>query len=506
MTDTPLLGMRGVTKNFGNTRALDNVSFDVYPGEIHTIVGENGAGKSTLMKMIAGVHSPDSGHLEMDGKKVEFHGTVDAARAGVSIVYQEPMFFPKLSVVENFYLGEELLTPSGALDWKRMTAEAADGMRRMGLPPGIVSRPMSELSIGTQQLTLIARGVHRKARLLLLDEPTSILSQAETDILFSMVAELKKQSVGILYISHRIQELFRIADTMTVLRDGKKIVTMPAVEATETSLVEAMSGRSVEFDNYVRREISPDPILSVKRLTRAGHYSDVSFTLRKSEILGVYGLVGAGRSEMARAVFGEMPADSGTIELDGKPFTPASAKAAFDSGVAYVPEDRRIQGLFMTRSIRDNMTAGLLSRLAPGTSVRSIIDKATERDVAARTSERLSVKSAGIEAPANSLSGGNQQKVLLSRGILHEPRVLILDEPTRGIDVRTKSEVHRLIMELAGQGMSILLISSDLPEVLGLADSFVVMHEGRMSAKMSREEAGEQEILRLALGLESEKA
>ncbi len=499
MTDTPLLGMRGVTKNFGGTRALDNVSFDVFPGEIHTIVGENGAGKSTLMKMIAGVHSPDSGHMEMDGKKVDFHGPADAARAGVSIVYQEPMFFPKLSVVENFYLGEELLTPSGSLDWKRMTAEAAEGMRRMGLPPGIVSRSMSELSIGAQQLTLIARGVHRNARILLLDEPTSILSQAETDILFSMVADLKKRGVGILYISHRIQELFRIADTMTVLRDGKKIVTMPAAQATEASLVEAMSGRSVEFDNYVARDISPDPVLSVKNLTLAGYYSGVSFTLRKGEILGVYGLVGAGRSEMARAVFGEMPADSGTVELDGRPFAPASAKAAFDQGVAYVPEDRRVQGLFMPRSIRDNMTAGLLPRLA---AEKGIIDRAREREVAARTSARLSVKSAGIEAPANSLSGGNQQKVLLSRGILHEPRVLILDEPTRGIDVRTKSEVHRLIMELAGQGMSILLISSDLPEVLGLADSFVVMHEGRMSEKMPREEAGEQEILRLALGLE----
>ena len=502
MANTPLLSMRGVTKNFGGTRALDDVSFDVFAGEIHTIVGENGAGKSTLMKMIAGVHKPDTGHMEMNGAKIDFHGPADATRAGVSIVYQEPMFFPKLSVVENFYLGEELLKSSGAMDWKRMTEEAAEGMRRMGLPPDIVSKSMSELSIGTQQLTLIARGVHRNARLLLLDEPTSILSQAETDILFSMVADLKKRGVGILYISHRIQELFQIADTMTVLRDGRKIVTMPAAEATEASLVEAMSGRSVQFDNYVKRDISPESILEVRDLSRAGYYSHVSFTLRKGEILGVYGLIGAGRSEMARAIFGEMPADSGAISLDGKPFRPTKAKAAFDSGIAYVPEDRRIQGLFMPRSIRDNMTAGLLPKLASG---RGIIDRRREQDVATRTSERLSVKSAGIEAPANSLSGGNQQKVLLSRGILHEPRVLILDEPTRGIDVRTKSEVHRLIMELAGQGVSILLISSDLPEVLGLADSFVVMHEGRMSEKMPREEAGEQEILRLALGLEPEK-
>lgn len=502
MGSIPLLGMREITKNFGGTRALDSVSFDVYAGEIHIIVGENGAGKSTLMKMIAGVHSPDSGHMEMDGKPVTFQGPADAARAGVSIVYQEPMFFPKLSVVENFYLGEELLTSSGGMDWRRMTAAAADGMRRMGLSPDIVSKSMNELSIGTQQLTLIARGVHRNARLLLLDEPTSILSHAETDILFSMVDDLKKRGVGILYISHRIQELFRIADTMTVLRDGKKIVTMPATEATEASLVEAMSGRSVEFDNYVKRNISNEPILSVKDLSRAGYYAHVSFTLRKGEILGVYGLVGAGRSEVARAVFGEMPPDSGSIELDGKPFEPFTVKAAFDSGIAYVPEDRRIQGLFMPRPIRDNMTAGLLPRLA---SRRGIIDRRREREIATRTSERLNVKSVGIEAPAGSLSGGNQQKILLSRGILHEPRVLILDEPTRGIDVRTKSEVHRLIMDLAKQGVSILLISSDLPEVLGLADSFLVMHEGRMSEKMFRAETGEQEILRLALGLESEK-
>lgn len=490
--------MRGVSKTFGGVRALDDVFFDVHAGEIHAVVGENGAGKSTLMKIIAGVYRPDAGHIEIDGARVDFQGPADASRAGVSIVYQEPMFFPKLSVVENFYLGEELLTSSGAMDWRRMTAEAAGGLERMGLSPDIISKSMSELSIGTQQLALIARGVHRKARLLLLDEPTSILSQAETDILFAMMAELKKRDVGILYISHRIQELFQVADAMTVLRDGRKIVDMSATEASEQSLVEAMFGRSVEFDNYAYREITGEPILRIENLTRAGYYAGVSFALRKGEVLGVYGLVGAGRSEMARAVFGEMPADSGGIFLDGKPFRPMRVRTAFVHGIAYVPEDRRAQGLFMPRSIRDNMTAGLLGKLA---ATMGVIDCGRERAAAIRTSERLDVKSAGVEAPAASLSGGNQQKVLLARGLLHEPRILILDEPTRGIDVRTRSEVHRLIMELAKQGVSILLISSDLPEILALSDSYLVMHEGRMSEKLARDKAGEREILRLALGL-----
>ena len=503
MAKTPLLSMHGVSKTFGGVHALRDVSFDLQAGEVHAVVGENGAGKSTLMKIIAGVHRPDSGHLEMDGMRMDFHGPSDASRAGVSIVYQEPMFFPKLSVVENFFLGDEIVKPSGGMDWRRMTEEAAEGLERMSLRPDIVSKSMSELSIGTQQLTLIARGVHRQARLLLLDEPTSILSQAETDILFAMVAELKRRGVGVLYISHRIQELFQIADNMTVLRDGVKVAGMTASEATEQSLVEAMSGRAVNLDNYSKRAIDGRPLLEVDHLSMAGCYSDVSFSLAKGEILGMYGLVGAGRSEVARAIFGEMPADSGAILLDGAPFRPRRAGDAFAAGIAYVPEDRRSQGLFMPRSVRDNMTAGLLSRLAAN---MGLIDSSREKAVATRTSGRLNVKSSGIEAPAISLSGGNQQKVMLSRGILHEPRILILDEPTRGIDVKTKSEVHRLIMDLAKQGVAILLISSDLPEVLALADAYIVMHEGRISAKLPREKAGEQDILRLALGLETAEA
>jgi len=502
MSEAALLQLHNISKAFGGVQALKDVSLTVEPGEVHAVIGENGAGKSTLMKIIAGALQPDSGDIIFNGKRVEFSGPRDASQLGIAIVYQEPVFFPQLSVVENFYLGEEIKTRSGALDWAAMTEGAAVALQRMTLPSRILRDTMDELSLGTQQLVLIARGIHKKARLLILDEPTSILSQAETDTLFRTIKELQTEGVSVLYISHRISEIFQIADRISVLRDGELVSQLDPDDATEDKLIAAMSGRAISAAVYRPRSFNnKEPILQVRNISRLGYYQDVSFNLRPGEVLGLYGLVGAGRSEVARAIFGEMPAEQGVIRLDGKEVTLRNAREAIRHGIVYVPEDRRVQGLFPIRAIRDNLTAGLLGKV---TAAFGLIKRQAERELAHRQAERLQVKASSIFAPVSSLSGGNQQKVVLGRGLLHNPRILLLDEPTRGIDVGTKAQIHELIMSLAEQGVAILLISSDLPEVLALADNVLIMHEGRMTGYLHREDANEEEILRLALGLESQ--
>lgn len=499
MLSQHVLEMRNIVKEYFGNRVLKGVSLTVDEGEIHSLIGENGAGKSTLMKIIAGVLAPDEGELRFDGRPLELSGPREARQRGVSIVYQEPVFFPELSVLENFFLGEEIVKASGALDWSAMTEAASGALRRMGLSPDLSRRPMKELSIGTQQLVLIARGIYREASLLILDEPTSILSQAETDLLFRTIAELKVGGVSVLYISHRFQELFEIADSVSVLRDGVHVADMAIDDVTEEKLIAAMSGREIERSVYRSgREEGQSPLLEVKGLWRAGCFQDVSFHLCPGEILGLYGLVGAGRSEVAQCVVEELPRERGEVLLEGRPFRPGGSRKAQERGVVYVPEDRGRQGLFPIRSIRDNLSAGLLRQVS---SWLGVVDRNGEERLAQDQVEALKIKVGGLALPVSSLSGGNQQKVLLARGLLHRPRVLILDEPTRGIDVGTKAEIHRLIMDLAREGVAVLLISSDLPEMLALADRVAVMHEGELMASLDREEATEEAVLRLAIGL-----
>jgi ABC-type sugar transport system ATPase subunit len=499
MTEMPLLALENISKSFGGLQALQEIELTIFTGEVHAVLGENGAGKSTLMKIIAGALHPDTGKLVLDGKEVIFEGPRDASQVGIAIVYQEPSYFPELSVLENFYIGEEIISRFGTMDWDQMAEGATLALTKMGLSVDLLGKRMSELSIGTQQLVLIARGIHKKARVLILDEPTSILSQAETDILFSTIRELKKQGISILYISHRLSEIFQIADRITVLRDGKLVNQFSLSETTEEKLIQAMSGRQIATTLYQQRNFSDTkPILEVKNLTHYGLYQDVSFKLHRGEILGLYGLVGAGRSEVATTIFGELPADHGKIFLNEKEIKPASSKDAIKKSIIYMPEDRRIQGLFPIRSIQDNLSAGLLGSI---TGFLGTIRKDREVSMTSIQLQNLKIKTNNPGNPVTSLSGGNQQKVVLGRGLSHKPRILILDEPTRGIDVGTKNEIYKLIMELAGQGMAILLISSDLPEVLALADNFMIMHEGYVMANLSREEATEEAILRLALGL-----
>jgi ABC-type sugar transport system ATPase subunit len=485
-------------------QALQDVSLSVDRGEVHAVVGENGAGKSTLMKIIAGALQPDAGTIEFEGSAVRFSGPRDASRLGIAIVYQEPSIFPELSVLENFYLGDELTGSGGRLRWADMAEDAASALRQIGLPAGIMGTRMADLSLGAQQLVMIARAVHKNARLLILDEPTSILSQAETEVLFRTILSLKAHDVSVLYISHRLAEIFRIADRVTVLRDGRVAGRFSVQEATEDALITAMVGRQIDRDVYRPRPFADlPPVLEVRHLSSAGHYRDVSFVLRPGEVLGLYGLVGAGRSEVAQTIFGEIQPDSGQIMLDGRVIKMHSATDAIRMGISYIPEDRRTQGLFLTRAVRDNLSVSLLSRIAG--RLLGLLDERRELHLTEQEVKRFNIKTGSAMTPVGELSGGNQQKVVLARWLAHNPRVLLLDEPTRGVDIGTKVEIHRLIMHLAGQGMAILLISSDLPEVLALADNVLIMHEGVVTGYLPREQATEAVVLRLALGLPTQE-
>jgi ABC-type sugar transport system ATPase subunit len=499
MEQTALLHLKNISKSFGGVQALDDVTVKVKKGEIHAIVGENGAGKSTLMKIISGALQPDIGSIDFEGRQVQFENPRMAAEAGIAMVYQEPIFFKELSVVENIYLGDESTKRAGVLDWDVMTRGAAEAVNTMGLPSNIIYKTMSELMLGSQQLVLIARSIYKQAKILILDEPTAILSKSETDILFDTVRKLKSQGVSILYISHRIEEIFKIADKISVLRDGKKVSEYSIEEADEDKLVMSMTGKKISFAvEKLENRDQMAPILKVNHLSRAGYYDDISFEIRPGEILGFYGLVGAGRSEVAKAIYGEMLPDEGEIIFQGKRYEPTNSRHALDQGIVYVPEDRRHQGLFLIRAIRDNLSAGLLHKVS---NQFGFINNKLEVGLAKKQADKFDIKASSLFAPVMSLSGGNQQKVVLGRGLSHSPQLLILDEPTHGIDVGTKHEIHKLIIDLAGQNIAIILISSELPEVLALSDNIFVMHEGEKMGYIPHDEALEDRVLRLALGL-----
>lgn len=499
MDNIPLLRLTNIYKSFGGVKALSGVSLTAQSGRVRAVVGENGAGKSTLMKIISGALRPDSGQIEWNGKEYTFQEPRDASKLGIAIVYQEPLFFNDLSVVENLFLGEEIKKPNGTLDWKEMTEQGVAALKQIGLPAEIIRKPMSELSLGVKQLVLIARAVQRNARLLILDEPTAILSQRETEILFQTIRTLKENNVSILYISHRLAEIFEIADDVTVLRDGHVVMEAAVGETNENDLINAMTGRQISTDIYLPRDYQQEqPLLVVENLTCEGFYRNISFTIKPRQILAFYGLVGAGRSEVARTIIGEMQADTGAIIYEGRAIRPKSSREAIGLGIVYLPEDRRAQGLFLIRSIKDNIIASKLQSIS---SRIGKINSNLEKSVVTQVFQKLAIKAPTIEIPVSSLSGGNQQKVVLGRNLTLQPKLLILDEPTHGIDVGTKNEIHKLIFELANQGIAILLITSDLPEALAIADTFVVMHEGQLMGILDRQEATEELILRLALGI-----
>jgi rhamnose transport system ATP-binding protein len=490
-----VLALRGVSKSFGSVRALADVSLDLSAGEAHALAGENGAGKSTLIKILAGVYRPDSGQVLLDGRPVGFAGPGDARDAGVAVIYQEPTLFPDLSVAENIFMGRQPRAAARRIDRRVMHEEAARLFDRLGvaLDP---AAPARGLSIADQQMVEIAKALSLRARVLIMDEPTAALTPSEVSRLFAVANALRAGGAAVLFISHRLEEVFALCQRVTTLRDGRLVATEPVAGSTPDDLVRRMVGRDLDT-LYPKTEAAIGEVaLRVDRLTREGVFTDVSFEVRRGEIVALAGLIGAGRSEVARAIFGVDRWDAGGVWIAGKPLPPASPTAAMAAGLALVPEDRRAQGLVMDMSIERNLGLTQLRALRRG----GLMSRRLERRRAADWALRLRLKYARLSDAVTMLSGGNQQKVVLAKWLATEPAVLIVDEPTRGIDVGTKAEVHRLLSELAGRGLAVLMISSDLPEVLGMADRVLVMREGRLVAEIPRSAATEESILSAATG------
>ena len=489
-----MLAMDRVSKRFGATQALDDVSLALYPGEIHALLGENGAGKSTLIKIMTGIQQQDSGEIRIDGQPVRVASSQDAQRLGVAAIYQEPMIFPDLSVAENIFIGHR--DRGKLVDRRRMERDADAALARLGVHFD-VDVPARGLTLAQQQTVEIAKAISLNVRVLIMDEPTASLSAHEVRQLFDIVTNLRREGVAVLFISHRMEEVFAIADRITILRDGAHIMTTPRAELTPAVAISGMVGRDVvELFHRERQELGP-VVLTVSDLRRDGAFEGVSFELRAGEVLGFAGLVGARRTDVGLALFGVAPADGGAIVLGGEPVTIASPREAMRRGIAYSTEDRRQLGLVMPLSIAANISLPSLPRYLSG---GGLVRRREERAAAERFRDRLSIRAPSVETPASSLSGGNQQKVVISKWLETEPKVLILDEPTRGIDVGAKVEVHQLIDDLAGRGMAIILISSDLPEVLAMSDRILVMREGRQMAIVDHGEATQESVLSAAMG------
>lgn len=483
-----------ISKSFGGTQALADVSLTLYPGEIHALLGENGAGKSTLIKIMTGLQQPDAGELRIDGKPVRINSPQDAQRLGVAAIYQEPMIFPDLSVAENIFIGH---TDRGAIvDRRAMERDARATLERLGVSLD-VGEPARGLTLAEQQTVEIAKAISLDVRVLIMDEPTASLSAHEVRQLFRIVTNLRQQGVAVCFISHRMEEVFEIADRVTILRDGRWISTQPRSDVTVASAIHGMVGREV-VELFKRNRHEPGPVrLSVKNLHREGVFDGVTFDLRAGEVLGFAGLVGARRTDVGLALFGIAPADDGEIELEGRDVHIQNPRQAMELGIAYSTEDRRQLGLIMPMGIAENISLPSLPRfLGPA----GFIKRDEEISTAERFRTRLAIRSNSVETPAGSLSGGNQQKVLISKWLETNPKVLIVDEPTRGIDVGAKVEVHQLIDDLAAEGMAVIIISSDLPEVLAMSDRILVMREGRQMAIFSHEEATQEKVLSAAMG------
>jgi rhamnose transport system ATP-binding protein len=489
--------MRVVAKHFGGVQALRGVDFQLFPGEVHALLGENGAGKSTLVKILGGIYKPDAGVVKIGGEAIEMRSPTQAQALGIAVVQQEPKLFPDLDVAENVFMGRHPRDRFGRIDWKRMYREVDALLASLDVPLSSHT-PVQGLSIAEQQLVEIAKALSIQARVLVLDEPTAALSAHEVEELFTIVKQLRERGVAILFVSHRLEEVFAIADRLTVFRDGTHIITAPVSEMTTEEIIKHMVGR--ELSNLFPKSETEigDVVLEVRHLTRPGVFSDVSFQLRKGEILGFAGLVGAGRTEVARVLFGIDQAESGEIWFKGKKVSIHSPQQAMDYGIAYVPEDRHQQGLVMNFSIATNVTLSILDKV----SRLGLIDPRQERKIASDYSSQLRVRSAGVEQQVSALSGGNQQKVVLSKWLATNPSILILDEPTRGIDVGAKAEVHRIISDLAASGLAIILISSELPEVLAMSDRVIVLHEGRVTGMFERAEATQEKVMFAATGQE----
>lgn len=515
MTDDVLLQVDGLSKSFGPTVALSDVSVSLAAGTGLAVVGENGAGKSTLMKILAGVHRPDSGSMTFRGKPFAPHQPLDATNAGIVTVYQEPVFLPALSVTENLFAGREHRTRFGSLAWDAMHRDARQLLERFGLDPGLASREMQQLTVAQQQLTLVARAFHHEADLLILDEPTSALSDVEADRLFTSVREWQDDGGAVLYITHRLRELPEVCQRIAVLRDGQLVgvhdVEDP-FEPVRSRVVREMSqregqpraDRTADVATTGTTSSKPGQVrLQVSGLTRAGEFEDVDLELRDGEVRGIYGLVGAGRSELALTLYGERQPERGEIRIDGEPVTFKGPREAKRQGLMYLPEDRGREGLYSFMSVRANLSSAQLDQLR---GRGPLLDVGKERDLADRYIDELSIRTAGRDANIMTLSGGSQQKVLLGRVLSVEPSILLLDEPTRGVDVGTKQEFYARIRALAAEGLAVLVVSSELNDLLAVADVVDVMRSGRIIHQVTiGDEDVSHEIVSAAIGADEDE-
>jgi rhamnose transport system ATP-binding protein len=497
----PVLSLRHAAKAFGAVQALADGSIELHPGEAHGLVGENGAGKSTLVKILAGVYQPDAGQLMIGGEPVTFAGPASARAAGVAVIYQEPTLFPDLSVAENIFMGRQPVRTARRIDRGAMSREAAAIFTQLGvvLDPG---RPARGLSVADQQIVEIAKALSLEARVLVMDEPTAALTNVEVDRLFKVMAALRRRGTAVLFISHRLEEVFASCQRVTIMRDGRFVLTAGTDELDVDTMIRAMIGRELGAMFHKTGVAAGEVVLDVEHLERENVFYDMSFAVRRGEIVALAGLVGAGRTEVARAIFGIDRRTSGAVRVLGRPLPAGEPSAAMAAGIAFVPEDRRQQGLVMDMGIDHNVALASLGRL----SKAGLIFRSAERRLAMTWAKRLQLKYGRMRDPAWSLSGGNQQKVVLGKWLARQPSLLIIDEPTRGIDVGTKAEVHRILDELAAGGVAVLMISSELPEVLGVADRILVLHEGRLAAEFDRADATADKIMRAATGQAAKEA
>jgi ribose transport system ATP-binding protein len=489
------LEMRGITKQFPGVLALDNVQFEVEKGEVHALVGENGAGKSTLLKILAGAITMDKGEIILNGKPIHFRSPLDAIQTGIAVIYQEFNLVPYLSAGENIFLGREPRKFNGFVDFGRLHREAQKILDRIGA--NFSSRTLvSQLSVAQQQMTEIAKALSQNAQIIAMDEPTSALTEREVEHLFEIIRSLKSEGVAIIFVSHRLEEAFQIAERITVLRDGKYVGTKKIEETNRDEVITMMVGREIKEKIPKRPAKIGEEILRVEGLTREGVFRDISFTLHKGEVLGLAGLVGAGRTEIARAIFGADPIDRGKIYLEGKEVRIRSPQEAIRLGIGLLTEDRKRYGLVLPMTVRENTTLANLMEVA----MRGFINFSKEREAARKFVEDLDIATPSVEQIARNLSGGTQQKLVLAKWLFTKSKVLIFDEPTRGIDVGAKVEIYELMNQLAEKGVGIIMISSELPEILGMSDRILVIHEGRIAGELTREEATQEKIMHLATG------
>jgi rhamnose transport system ATP-binding protein len=491
----PRLALDQAAKAFGAVQALVDGSITLFPGEAHALVGENGAGKSTLVKILAGVYQPDKGTLSIDGQPVVLNGPIAAREAGIAIIYQEPTLFPDLTVAENIFMGRQPRRAGRRIDRPAMNRSAGEIFTRLGvaLDP---QRQARGLSVADQQIVEIAKALSSSASVLVMDEPTAALTTVEVERLFEVIRALRREGAAVLFISHRLEEVFSICQRVTIMRDGRFVRSATVVDITVDEVIRSMVGRDLDVLFPKTQTPVGEVVLQVDHLSREGVLHDISFSVRRGEIVALAGLVGAGRSEVARAIFGIDRRSAGVVTVRGQVLPNGSPLASMAAGVALVPEDRRQQGLVMDLGIDRNVALASLARL----SRFGLISRTRERDLAATWANRLQLKFGRLTNAVSTLSGGNQQKVVLSKWLARDPALLIIDEPTRGIDVGTKAEVHRILDGLVAGGLAVLMISSELPEVLGMADRILVMREGRITAELSRAEADEDSVMRAATG------